>query len=247
MKIIAIGDIHGKNVWEKIVEKEKDADLIIFVGDYFDGNPSDFTTEYHNFIKILDYKEANKDKVILLFGNHDIHYHNEFLNINESYGRFQKKNYLEIAKIINDNLDKFQMCYLHKFELEKNPIIFTHAGVTKTWLTSTLEEEQTIENISIPEHLDNLFKNDIQKFCFYGFDPYGDDIIQSPVWVRPKSLYLDYVEGYDYVVGHTRFKQIQPILSKDNKTVFTFIDVLDTNDEYLIINDGILEAGLLEE
>ena len=36
MKTVIIGDIHGRISWEKIVEKENDADRFIFVGDYFD-------------------------------------------------------------------------------------------------------------------------------------------------------------------------------------------------------------------
>lgn len=36
MKIVAIGDIHGRDIWEDIVKKEHDADKIVFVGDYFD-------------------------------------------------------------------------------------------------------------------------------------------------------------------------------------------------------------------
>ena len=45
MKTITIGDTHGRSKWKNIVEKEKDADKIIFIGDYFDakdgysGNP----------------------------------------------------------------------------------------------------------------------------------------------------------------------------------------------------------------
>ena len=41
MKYILIGDIHGRTQWKKIVEKEKDADKFIFLGDYFD--PYDWT------------------------------------------------------------------------------------------------------------------------------------------------------------------------------------------------------------
>ena len=36
MKTIIIGDIHGRSVWKQIVEKEKDAHQIVFLGDYFD-------------------------------------------------------------------------------------------------------------------------------------------------------------------------------------------------------------------
>ena len=36
-KWIAIGDVHGRNTWQQIVNLEIDnVDKIIFVGDYFD-------------------------------------------------------------------------------------------------------------------------------------------------------------------------------------------------------------------
>ncbi|MFM7767039.1 MAG: hypothetical protein ACKO9S_04160 [Bacteroidota bacterium] len=35
-KIVAIGDIPGRDVWKKIVKSHQDADRIIFIGDYFD-------------------------------------------------------------------------------------------------------------------------------------------------------------------------------------------------------------------
>ena len=46
MKIIALGDIHGQKKWEKIVEKNSDADEIIFLGDYFDSFSVPFSEQY---------------------------------------------------------------------------------------------------------------------------------------------------------------------------------------------------------
>ena len=37
-KTIYIGDIHGRDVWEEIVEKHDNADHIVFIGDYFDSS-----------------------------------------------------------------------------------------------------------------------------------------------------------------------------------------------------------------
>ena len=35
-KVIVLGDTHGRDIWKKIVEANPDADLFIFIGDYFD-------------------------------------------------------------------------------------------------------------------------------------------------------------------------------------------------------------------
>ena len=64
-KIIAIGDIHGRDIWEQIIEKEKSADKIIFIGDYFDTLlPISSDLQIINFEKIISFKKENKDKVV---------------------------------------------------------------------------------------------------------------------------------------------------------------------------------------
>ena len=71
MKIIAIGDCHGRKHWERVVEEVKEFDKFIFMGDYFDSRESiSYDTQIANFKKILEFKETYPDKVILLIGNH---------------------------------------------------------------------------------------------------------------------------------------------------------------------------------
>ena len=73
MKITAIGDIHGRNIWKDIVEKESDSDKIVFVGDYVDTydniSPGQ---QVKNFEEILEFKKTNPNKVTLLLGNHKL-------------------------------------------------------------------------------------------------------------------------------------------------------------------------------
>lgn len=35
MRIVALGDTHGRVLWKEIVAKEKDADKIVFIGELF--------------------------------------------------------------------------------------------------------------------------------------------------------------------------------------------------------------------
>jgi hypothetical protein len=74
MKILVLGDIHGRSIWRDIILKENDADKIIFLGDYVSTNNPYITSEVQisELTKILTYKDINKDKVILLRGNHDM-------------------------------------------------------------------------------------------------------------------------------------------------------------------------------
>ena len=72
MKILILGDIHGRTIWKDIIEKES-PDKVIFLGDYVSTHDNiSSETQIANLNDILDYKEANSSKVILLRGNHDI-------------------------------------------------------------------------------------------------------------------------------------------------------------------------------
>jgi len=225
MKLIAIGDIHGRTDWKQIISNIE-FDKVIFVGDYFDTH-EDISPEQQksNFEDLVEYKKANMDKVVLLFGNHDYHY---LRIINETYSGFQPLHKIDISemldKALNDNL--MQMCLIH------DNYIFTHAGITKTWLKNT--------GYTGKESLD-LFINDLFKYKPLAFrftsginnSPYGDDIEQSPIWVRPRSLYADCLDDFIQVVGHTIQKQL---ISINNKIVL--IDTIGTSGQFLCITDG---------
>ena len=51
MKLIAIGDIHGRDIWKQIVETEQ-PDTVVFVGDYFDSFNIPGIDQIHNFKNI---------------------------------------------------------------------------------------------------------------------------------------------------------------------------------------------------
>lgn len=72
MKLVILGDIHGRTCWKDIIEYEK-PDKVIFLGDYVSThhNISD-DDQFNNLIGILNYKKENPEKVILLRGNHEI-------------------------------------------------------------------------------------------------------------------------------------------------------------------------------
>ena len=73
-------------------------------------------------------------------------------------------------------------------------------------------------------------------------DMSGDDITQSPIWVRPHSLAIDMVDGIRCVVGHTQVKQLGLNEKFPN---LILIDCLGFTDEYLVITDGVASVGSL--
>lgn len=231
-KIIAIGDIHGRDTWKQIVNDNPDADRIIFMGDYFDPPSSkrhlgnDGEAEYRNFMDIIKYKIENMDKVVLLIGNHDYHY---IPDIDSTCWGFQSEMLDKFNYILGKSINRRLMKWVHA----EDGYLFSHAGVTKTWM-------RNLRLLSVDEI------NSVPKE-YFGFTPgdehdgYGDEICQTPIWVRPHSLLKDSIDDYTLVVGHTP----QPEGISIVKNVL-FIDCLDVN-KYLIIKDGLPEEGTVNE
>jgi len=226
MRIIAIGDTHGRPKWKDIVKNG--SDKYIFIGDYFDAKDGGYSAnrQIENFKEILEFKKSNPDNVILLIGNHDFHYLN---GVNEEYSSFQWSYRKDINDVLQPAVDEglIQMCYKH------NEYFFSHAGITKTWSKNNGIDESNLE-----DSVNNLFKTNIKRFKFtlgenlsFG----GDDVTQPPIWVRPQSLVKDMVENIICIVGHTQVYNMS-ILS-DKKLIL--IDCLGSTDEYLLIEDEI--------
>jgi predicted MPP superfamily phosphohydrolase len=70
MRIIAIGDLHGKDCWLTI-DPDK-YDKIIFVGDYVDASDISREKIVENLEQVIAFKLKHPEKVELLLGNHDI-------------------------------------------------------------------------------------------------------------------------------------------------------------------------------
>ena len=58
MKLVAIGDIHGRDIWKQIVETEQ-PNTVVFVGDYFDSFDIPGKTQIDNFKNIIQWKHDN--------------------------------------------------------------------------------------------------------------------------------------------------------------------------------------------
>lgn len=230
MKIIFIGDIHGRSLW-KIPAYTEEYDIIVFVGDYFDTRDNISTIEQiYNFKEICSFKRKSKKQVVMLLGNHDMYIEPR---IDQSVvSGYQKGGAIAITSILQDNRDLLQMAYNY------DKILVTHAGVTKTWLLENGWDK--IQNVS--DFINDIWKFTPTCFDFMGLDPYGDDICQTPIWVRPRSLMRDSKNlGYIQVMGHTTMNQID-IEGKATGGNYWFIDTLGTSGEYLIWEDGVFST-----
>lgn len=74
MKILVIPDVHGRDFWADAMALLGGYDKAVFLGDYLDPYPKEgitFERAMEVFGEILSFAEENRDKVVLLRGNHD--------------------------------------------------------------------------------------------------------------------------------------------------------------------------------
>lgn len=222
MKIIALGDIHGRTCWRDIIKREN-PDLTVFLGDYVSTHEGiTENDQICNLQDILDFKHKNSSKVILLRGNHDIqhlgYYWAECSGYCHNVFQFMKENEKEF-------LDSTQWVYIYK------DILFSHAGVSEVWLEKS--GLNSVEDI-----------NKTEPSEIFGFTPnrysdyYGDSVTQPPTWIRPNSLLMSRVKDYIHIVGHTGLADRQKILiyEHENENPIYFCDTLP--NEYLVITEN---------
>ena len=136
-KVLIVPDVHGRKFWHKAMEMIDEVDQVVFLGDYLDPYPREeitFEDALMEFEGILAFKEDYPDKVVLLVGNHDMHYiKTEFMNCS----RLNVRRRQEIHDLFISNIDKLQLVH------EIDNYLFSHAGVYLEWTKRyaiTLEE-----------------------------------------------------------------------------------------------------------
>jgi hypothetical protein len=247
MEIIFIGDIHGLTIWEKIVENHPTADHFVFVGDYLDSFTISGLDQLQNLQNIITYKIENPTKVTLLLGNHDYHYWPSVLENLGTTSGFQSKMYHVYKDLFNLHKDLFKMCVI------LDNYLITHAGVSDLFLETNGFYQY--DSIDVAEFINELFFYKPLRFDFKAIydivsyvDDYGDNVGQSPIWIRPLSLQRGnrksfLKKSYIQIVGHTQ----RPKLLLNGKTTggkYVYIDTLP-NNQYLISEDGVLRVGFI--
>ena len=188
MKILIIPDVHGRTFWKPATKLVDEYDRIIFLGDYLDAyDYKAKRVEEDNFKEILEFANKNKEKVVLLLGNHDCVYLLDLLTCS----RYNWQKAADYKKLFVDNKDLFKLYYII------DNYLFSHAGVYTYWMKKC-----------------NLKLNDLQDFndpkvikALQIVDEYrgGSDEVGSCIWadVRCSENHTFY-EGYFNIFGHTQ-------------------------------------------
>lgn len=234
LNIGVISDLHGRNIWKKLIKENPQVDKWVFIGDYCDSFFKTNEEIYSNLVEIIEYKKENPEKAILLWGNHDLSYLFVGMKYRAEGFRVDMANQLEI--LFKENVRLFQVAYQYKNYL------LTHAGVSNKWYN---KYEQSIKDFW------ELIHREDEQFCLADilnamFESRHRDVIcemsnvrnkvsvngriAGMLWADISETREDYLDNYHQIVGHTPRKDI--ITLSYNGASITYTDCLAETEEF---------------
>lgn len=226
MNIITIPDLHGKNNWKHF--NIEDYDKVVFLGDYVDSKEevSD-KKEIENLEEIIEFKLKHPDKVVLLLGNHDIHY--------LYYPLYRASSFNErIQNVLTALFKSHKDLFAYAFQMGNH--LWTHAGVSNAWFRShisvfekltkkdTRSEIASILNEMELHYLDALASSSPTRG---GSAPYG-----GILWADKSETVKDYLPLMHQYVGHSRVPAIERI--GDEMSSIYYLDCLNSQERFFI-------------
>ena len=200
-KILIIPDVHGRTFW-KTALKSGDYEKVIFLGDYTDPYEIEGITNQEalkNFQSILAFKRRNQEKVVLLLGNHDLHYYSEYYYELTGGVRYDPITAVTLQRLFNKYRSFFQLVW--ETDWGDKHYLFSHAGITQSWL------EGNMELIKKPDarHLNRLLLTNegMESLAQVGEIRWGDYPSGSIVWADIEELLSNPLSGIYQIVGHS--------------------------------------------
>lgn len=234
MKITVIGDTHGRTAWKEIVKKNPGSHFI-FTGDYVDPYENEKISEeeaIENLFDIIDFKNANSNKVTLLIGNHDIQY---MIMTGVATTARSKKFLFELREIFTSYKNIFQFAY------QKNNYLFTHAGISNGWYKQfrpvLLKFGLNPNDNNLADVLNKIGNDKTYVDIYSTISSYrnGLSLYGSPIWADADELFFPQcLTGFHQIVGHNKFLDI--VRDGNDKTSITFCDCLFNKIKGLNIN-----------
>lgn len=236
MKIITIGDIHGRNVWKQALEKE--ADLYIFLGDYLDADISMPTPQLPqvipNFKEMVEAKIKNPDKIILLLGNHDIHYRWYPKHICARFMRPQ-------ADYLHNYFVEHRSLFQSAFQIQN--YLWTHAGLSQSFLQALWAKfPERFEDNSKPlaDIIEDMMKVETERdfLAIPGKSRGGYYAHGGIFWADFSETFNDMAENLHQYVGHSRMPGGIMTFGDEHKSI-TYCDCLNVKVEFHEMNIGV--------
>lgn len=244
MRFLTIGDVHGRNKWQKAVYRfddkgnvidcllGKEIDKVIFVGDYVDSWDLSNMDILSNLVAIINLKKDYPDNVELLWGNHDVAY----LNMDGGISGFRSAMAPDLNRIFNENRELFNLAYQYK------NTIWTHAGIHKGWWSyyalPVIEGKKVVrwsefldDCKNIADYLNVMFNFNFEDIYMVSHHRGGYNKVGGPLWADKIEIYSKPLSGYHQVVGHTPVNYPKTYDFYD-LTKVTFADCMDKSDDF---------------
>lgn len=256
---MVIGDLHGRDLWKGFADinyllqmdignvefdiVDMDYDYYVFLGDYCDAFDKSNQQIIDNLNDLIRFKDLYPRNVILLWGNHELHYVLDTPwtpNGKHVCSGYRPEMHYQLYEILNKNFRKFQMA----FQVEN--YLFTHAGVHKGWYNdkfvkqyAELEEkmakfELEYPNETLADKLNFAFEHRMECMFDVGHRRGGHAKVGGPLWLD-KALANKPLEGYHQYVGHTAIRDVQTIRKGDDTTI-TFLDINHHQKAFYVVN-----------
>ena len=242
MKVLFVGDVHTHNyIFDDVnrLDKKYNFYRIVFLGDYVDDWLSSGYDSINTLNKIIELKNSNKDKYILLIGNHEMSY----LGFPCSGHQFNAEK--EIQNILLENIDLFDLWY--SINLGNKHYYCTHAGITNSYIHGVLnrineEDFYLYKTNSYIKNLDVINKDKLNSLHLLNKVSSlrgGRDNYSSMVWCDKReheyfSMAEEYLIPYQ-IIGHTPVTTVSNI-SGNNLDLY-FIDTHSTYRDGYNIGD----------
>ncbi len=224
VKIIAIGDLHGKNCWKQATRKDG---LYVFIGDYVDSFTHSNTEILNNLNAIIAFKKSRPQNVVLLLGNHDIQY---LYYPKYRCSGFRPDMQKELTGLFRAHEHLFQIAY------QKGDVLFTHAGISNRWFADfrkQLHSWNIRQRSTLADTLNFINMTDKRDILHTAGLVRGGDSLGGITWADASETRTDFLEGYHQVVGHTKVPYI--VKQERRESSITYIDCLDSMTEFLEI------------
>lgn len=212
-KILIIPDVHGRTFWKSALESG-DYQTIVFLGDYADPYEMEGITNrdaLKNFESIIAFKQQNPEKVVLLLGNHDLHYYSTYYCELARSSRYDPVSAVPLHRLFTKYSSLFQLAW--ETDWGSRHYLFSHAGITQSWL------QRNMELIGQPdaEHLNRLLHSNegLASLAQVGRMRWGSYPSGSIVWADIDELLgSNPLPGVYQIVGHTQLFD-EPIITAD--------------------------------
>lgn len=216
--MLIIPDVHGRSFWSNPVKDAiQNNEPIIFLGDYVDPYGYEGISNrqaFGIFKRIVGIKKEHPELVILLLGNHDLHYVDSRL-----WGsRYDYLNSEAYKSLILDNADLFQITFTVSSRDAQNKVLFTHAGLLQCWFLNHRNIFGNVPLENVPQILNDYWADSslrpslIKTLADIPYCRGGKSLYGSPIWSDIDDFEdAEEIPGYYQIFGHSQ-QESDPVI-----------------------------------